>query len=59
VRGVALVGPIPRELQKLTTYSAGRPARAAPPELGRAFIAFLARSAFKTNLAAMGLDCRE
>jgi molybdate transport system substrate-binding protein len=59
VKGVTLVGPLPRDLQKTTTYSAGVPARAASPELGRAFIAFLTRPAFKAKFAAVGLDYKE
>ena len=59
VRGVTLVGPLPRELQKVTTYSAALSARAAAPEAGRAFIAFVARPSFKAKFAAAGLDYRE
>ena len=59
VKGVRLVGPLPRELQKVTTYSAALSARAAAPEVGRAFIAFLSRPSFKAQFAAAGLDYRE
>ena len=59
VKGVTLVGPLPRELQKITTYSAAVPARAAAPEVGRAFIAFLTRPSFKAKFAVAGLDYRE
>jgi molybdate transport system substrate-binding protein len=59
VKGVTLVGPLPRELQKITTYAAAVPARAGAPELGRAFIAFLTRPAFKAKFEAAGLDYRE
>src|SRR5205814_4550883 len=59
VKGVALVGPLPKDLQKITTYSAGLAARSAVPEAARAFIAFLARPAFKSRFAAAGLDYRE
>src|SRR5213078_1568948 len=52
VKGVALVGPLPKDLQKITTYSAGLAARSAVPEAARAFIAFLARPAFKSRFAA-------
>ena len=51
--------PLPRELQKITTYSAGLVARSATPEAARAFIAFLARPAFKAKFAEAGLDYRE
>jgi molybdate transport system substrate-binding protein len=59
VQGVTLVGPLPRELQKVTTYSGALSARAAAPETGRAFIAFVARPSFKAKFAAAGLDYRE
>jgi molybdate transport system substrate-binding protein len=59
VQGVTLVGPLPRELQKITTYSAGLLARSATPEAARAFIAFLARPAFKARFTEAGLDYRE
>jgi predicted SnoaL-like aldol condensation-catalyzing enzyme len=59
VKGVAFVGPLPKELQKVTVYSAGVPARAAQAEAGRAFAGFMARASFKPKLAAMGLDYRE
>lgn len=59
VKGVTLVGPLPRELQKITTYSAALSARAASPEAGRAFIAFVARPSFKAKFAAAGLAYRE
>jgi molybdate transport system substrate-binding protein len=59
VKGVTLVGPLPRELQKITTYAAALSARAAAPEAGRTFIAFMARPSFKAKFAAAGLDYRE
>jgi molybdate transport system substrate-binding protein len=59
VKGVTLVGPLPRELQKITTYSAAVPTKASAPELGRAFIAFLTRPAFKAKFEAAGLDYRQ
>lgn len=59
VKGVTLVGPLPKELQKITTYSAGLAAQSAVPEAARAFIAFLARPAFKSKFAEAGLDFRQ
>ena len=59
VKGVALVGPLPKDLQKVTTYSAGVAAKTAAPELARGFIAFLTRPAFKAKFAAAGLDYKE
>jgi hypothetical protein len=40
-------------------YAAALSARAAAPETGRAFIAFVARPSFKAKFAAAGLDYRE
>ena len=59
VKGVTLVGPLPKELQKITTYSAGIPARVSAPEAATAFVQFMARPAVKPRLAEMGLDYRE
>jgi molybdate transport system substrate-binding protein len=54
-----MVGPLPKELQKVTVYSAGLAARSAAPETSRAFIAFMTGTAFKAKFAAAGLDYRE
>jgi molybdate transport system substrate-binding protein len=59
VKGVTLVGPLPKELQKATVYVAGVTVASAAPATARAFIAFLAGPAFKAKLAAAGLDYRE
>ena len=59
VKGATLVGPLPRELQKVTVYSAALPTRAAVAEPAKAFVAFMARPAFKTRLAAAGLDYKD
>jgi molybdate transport system substrate-binding protein len=59
VKGVTLVGPLPKELQKLTVYSAGVAAKSPAAEQARAFIAFLARPTFRPAFAAAGLDYRE
>jgi molybdate transport system substrate-binding protein len=59
VKGVTLVGPLPKELQKVTTYSAGVAAKTTAPELARGFIAFLARPAFKGKFAEAGLDYKD
>lgn len=58
VKGVTLVGPLPPDFQKVTVYSAGLAARSPSPDAARAFIAFLARPAFKPKFAAAGLDYR-
>ncbi len=59
VKGATLVGPLPRELQKVTVYSAALPARGTPTEPAKAFVEFMARPAFKTRLAAAGLDYKD
>jgi molybdate transport system substrate-binding protein len=59
VKGATLVGPLPRELQKVTVYSAALPTRAATTEPAKAFVEFMARPAFKTRLAAAGLDYKD
>jgi len=59
VKGVVLVGPLPKELQKITTYSGGVASKATNPEVARAFMAFLTRPSFKPKLAAAGLDYKE
>lgn len=59
VKGVRLVGPLPRDLQKVTIYAAGLSPRSATPDTAKAFIAFLARPAFRATFAEAGLDYRE
>ena len=59
VKGVALVGPLPKELQKVTVYSAGLASKSTATELGRGFITFLARPEFDAKRAAAGLDYKE
>src|SRR3989454_247049 len=49
----------PEALKQITTHSAGLAARSAVPEAARAFIAFVARPAFKARFAGAGLDYRE
>ncbi|HZP35663.1 MAG TPA: substrate-binding domain-containing protein [Methylomirabilota bacterium] len=58
VKGVVMVGPLPGDLQKVTVYSAGLAARSQQPAAARAFMAFLARPAFRPKFAAAGLDYR-
>jgi molybdate transport system substrate-binding protein len=59
VKGATLVGPLPRELQKVTVYSAALPARGTTTEPAKAFVEFMARPAFKARLAAAGLDYKD
>ena len=56
---MTLVGPLPKDLQKITTYSAGLATRSAVADAARAFVAFLSQPSFKTRFAEAGLDYRE
>ncbi len=59
VKGVTLVGPLPKDLQKFFTFSAGLAALSPVPEAARAFIAFLTSTSFKSKYAKAGLDYLE
>jgi molybdate transport system substrate-binding protein len=59
VKGVTLVGPLPKELQKTTVYAAGVTVGSPSRTTAGAFVAFLARPDFKPKLAAAGLDYKE
>jgi len=56
VKGVALVGPLPAELNKITVYASSLLASSPTPDAGRAFLAYLARPEFRAKFAAAGLD---
>jgi molybdate transport system substrate-binding protein len=58
VKGVTLVGPLPREAQRVTTFAIALSARASASETARAFLAFVTRPAFKAKFAEAGLDYR-
>ena len=59
VKGVTLVGPLPKELQKITVYAAGVTVPSKSKEPPRAFVTYLARPDFKSKLAAAGLDYKD
>ena len=59
VKGVTLVGPLPRDLQKITIYSAGLATKAEAADAARTFINYLTRPASKAKFAGAGLDYRE
>ena len=59
VKGVTLVGPLPKELQKITIYSAAVAAKATAAEAGRAFVDFMTAGPIKEKFATAGLDFRE
>ena len=56
VKGVTLVGPLPPEINKITTYAGALLASSPTPDAGRAFLAYLARPEFRSKFAAAGLD---
>jgi molybdate transport system substrate-binding protein len=59
VKGVTLVGPLPKDIQKVTVYAAGVASKSTSTELARGFIAFITRPTSKAKLAEAGLDYRE
>ncbi len=54
-KGVKLVGPLPREIGKVTTYAAGVLSRALAPEAAAAFVRFLATAAAKRIFVENGV----
>jgi len=56
VPGVTFVGPLPSEVQKVTTFSAGIVVGAKHPDAGRALIKFLASPAAAPMLKKTGLE---
>ncbi len=59
VKGVTLVGPLPREVQKVTIYSAGLATNAASPDAAKAFVEFLTSPRARLKFLEVGLDYRE
>ena len=59
VKGVTLLGPLPKQLQKVTVYSAGLATTSAIPEAASSFIASLTQPAARAKFSAVGLDYRE
>ena len=59
VKGVTLIGPLPREIQKVTVYSAVVAAKSEVQEAAQAFIASMMTQAARAKFAAVGLDYRE
>lgn len=56
VSGIDIVGPMPAELQCITTFTAAIPANAHHAEAGRSLIGFLTNEAAKSVIKAKGLD---
>lgn len=55
VAGVTLVGPLPKEVQKVTTFAVAASARTTSLDAARAFVRFLARPDLKPKFSAAGL----
>jgi hypothetical protein len=56
VKGVALVGPLPPDVQRITTFAAALSARSNAAEAAAEFLSFLARPSFKAKFAEAGFD---
>ncbi len=56
VDGIDVVGPLPKELQSVTPFTAAIPASASHPDAGRAVIAFLTTPEAKAVIKANGLE---
>ncbi len=56
VKGVTLVGPLPKDVQKVTAFAVAASTKAASPDAAGAFARFLARADLKPKFAAAGLD---
>src|SRR5438445_10968207 len=58
VKGVALGGPLPAEVNKVTVYAGAMLTSSPSPDAGRAVLTYLARPEFRAKFAAAGLDYR-
>lgn len=58
IPGVDYVGPIPRELQRVTVFSAGLAAHAEEPQRARAFVSCLASRQAAATVAKSGMEPR-
>jgi molybdate transport system substrate-binding protein len=56
VQGVALVGPIPEDLQLKTTYAAGIGANSKSPGVAKKLLSYLTGPAIQASLKANGFD---
>jgi molybdate transport system substrate-binding protein len=59
VKGVTLVGPLPRQIQKVTVYTAAVTTKSDVRDAAGAFVAYLTAPAARPKFAAVGLDYRE
>ena len=55
-KGLRLLGPLPAEVQSYIVYAAAPMTRSTSPQLGKAFINFLASPAAKAAFAANGVE---
>lgn len=58
VKGVTLVGPLPKEVQRTTTFAMAVSTRAGEAEAAKAFLAFVSQPLFKARFAEAGLEYR-
>ena len=58
-KGVALVGPLPRDLQYVSTFVAALVSRSGAANVARGFLEFLVRPSFKAKFADAGMDYQE
>jgi molybdate transport system substrate-binding protein len=56
VRGVTLVGPIPEDLQLVTTYAAGIGTKSEHPDAAQKLVSYLTGPAVQMSLKANGFD---
>ena len=59
VKGVTLVGPLPRQIQKVTVYAAAVATKSEAQDAAKALIAYLTAPAARPKFAAVGLDYRD
>jgi molybdate transport system substrate-binding protein len=55
-QGVKLVGPLPKEIENITTYAAGVSTKAHAPDLAQRFVRFLTTPTAKEAFKAAGVD---
>jgi molybdate transport system substrate-binding protein len=56
VSGIDVVGPLPQDLQNITTFTGGIPTSANHADAGRALLHFLTTPAVKSVIASKGLE---
>jgi molybdate transport system substrate-binding protein len=55
-QGVTLVGPLPNEIENITSYAAGVLTRAEAPDAAQRFLSFLITPAVRSTFKAAGVD---